>query len=134
MAITLASVTTTVTLPQGLIWADELTWSPVALATEYTLTGSLILERSTKQAGRAITLVGTKEFAWIARTDLLYLQTILAEDADLILTLHDARTFTVRPADNPLQVALLPRVKDSGPSNPSTGAWYVLESLKLIEV
>ena len=135
MAIILNAVTTALTLPQGLIWSDELTWTPVeTTTTEYSLTGELILERSTKQDGRPITLVGGREFTWITRADLLTLKTLLELDEDLILTLHDARTFTVRPAADPLQASLLPRVKDSGVANPSSTTVYVLESLKLIEV
>lgn len=134
MAIRLTGVVIEVTLPQGLIWSDELTYTSVAVSTTFTLTGSLILERTVKQAGRPITLTGTRDFAWMTRMDLLALQALLEENADLTLTLHDARTFTVRPAADPLQVAPVPRVKDSGYANPSGGAWYVLETLKLIEV
>lgn len=134
MAIRLTGVVSEVTLPQGMIWTDELTYTPVAVETTFTLTGALVLERTVKQAGRPITLEGGRQFAWITRVDLLALQSLLEEDADLTLTLHDGRTFTVRPAADPLQVSPVPRVKDSGFANPGSGAWYVLESLKLIEV
>ena len=96
MAITLD----TITLPQGLRWADEFAWSPLAQATSYSLTGALL------DAGEEMTI-----------------------------TLHDARTFTVLPAGaEPLAVSPLPRVLGSGFANPGNDAWYVLESLKLIEV
>lgn len=134
MTIRLTGVVSEVTLPQGLIWSDELTYTPVAVETTFTLTGALILERALKQAGRPITLTGSRDFAWITRSDLLALQSFLGEDQDMTLTLHDARTFTVRPAADPLQVSPVPRVKDSGFANPSADAWYVLEALKLIEV
>lgn len=131
MAITLNGIT----LPQGLRWADEFAWSPVAQASEYTLTGSLIVEQSTKQAGRPITLIGGKNFAWMTRAEVVALKALLDAGEAMTLTLHDARTFAVIPAaDEPLTVAALPIVKDSGPANPSNGTRYVLESLKLIEV
>lgn len=131
----MAIVLDTVTLPQGLIWEDEFAWSSLAQSAEYSLTGALIVERATRQAGRPITLVGGQNFTWITRVDLLALQALLATDATMTLTLHDARTFSVIIADaEPLQVRLLPRVLDSGPADPSSGAWYVLETLKLIEV
>lgn len=131
MAITLGAFT----LPQGLVWADEFDWSPLAQSTEYSLTGALIVEQAEKQAGRPITLVGGREFAWMTRSEVIALKTLLDTGAVMTLTLHDARTFTVLPAsDEPLAVSALPIVKDSGPANPSSGAWYVLESLKLIEV
>lgn len=134
MAITLSGVVTGITLPQGLVWSDELTWSPVAMETTYSLTGALIFERAEKQAGRPITLTGGRNFAWISRADLLSLRELLQQDEDLVLVLHDARMFIVRPVAEPLDVSALPIVMDSGPANPSADTWYVLESLKLIEV
>lgn len=131
MALTLGALT----LPQGLRWADEFDWSPLAQATSYSLTGALIVEQATKQAGRPITLVGGREFAWLTRTEVAALKTLLEAGEEMTLTLHDNRTFTVLPAgDEPLTVTALPIVKDSGPANPSSGARYVLESLTLIEV
>lgn len=131
MALTLGEIT----LPQGLRWADEFTWSPLTQATSYSLTGALLVEQAEKQAGRPITLVGGKDYAWLTRTEVGALKALLDAGEEMTLTLHDARTFTVLPADDePLTVSALPIVKDSGASNPSSGAWYVLESLKLIEV
>lgn len=123
-----------VRLPDGLRWSDEFAWTPVAQATEYSLTGALIVEQSTKQAGRPITLIGGKDFAWMTRAEVVALKTLLDTGAEMTLTLHDARTFTVIPAAEPLTVTPLPIVKDSGPADPSSDAWYVLESLSLIEV
>ena len=131
MAITLGAVT----LPQGLVWSDEFSWSPLAQADEYSLTGSLIVEQSTKQAGRSITLIGGKDFAWLMRSEVTTLKTLLDTGAVMTLTLHDSRHFTVIPAgENALTVFPLPIVKDSGAANPSSNARYVLETLKLIEV
>ena len=131
MAITLD----TVTLPQGCVWRDEFDWTPVTQATAYSLTGALIVEQAEKQAGRPITLVGGKNFTWLTRTEVAALKALLDAGEEMTLTLHDSRTFTVLPAgDEPLTVTPLPRVLDSGFANPSSSAWYVLESLKLIEV
>lgn len=131
MAITLD----TVTLPQGLRWTDEFAWSDLAQSTTYTLTGSLVVEQTTRQAGRPITLIGGKDFAWISRLDLSALKVLLDAGEQMTLTLHDARTFTVLPAGpDALSVYALPIVLDSGPANPDNDTWYVLESLKLIEV
>jgi hypothetical protein len=130
MAITLGVIT----LPQGLRWSDEFDWTPLAQSTEYSLTGALIVERATKQAGRPITLVGGKDFVWITRAALLALKVLLDTRATSTLTLHDARTFSVIPDAEPLTAYQLPRVKDSGFSNPNGDTWYVIESLKLITV
>lgn len=131
MAITLGALT----LPQGLRWADEFEWTPLAQATEYSLTGALLVEQATKQAGRPITLVGGKDFAWLTRAQAAALKALLDTGAAMTLTLHDARTFTVLPAnDAPLVIAPLPRVRDSGFADAGDDDWTVLESLKLIEV
>ena len=131
MALTLGALT----LPQGLRFSDEFTWSPLTQATEYSLTGALIVQQAEKQAGRPITLEGGKDFAWLTRTEVAALKALLDAGEEMTLTLHDARTFTVLPAgDEPLTVRALPVVKDSGPANPSSGARYILETLKLIEV
>ncbi len=131
MTITLGALT----LPQGLRWADEFAWSPLAQATSYSLTGALIVEQAVKQAGRPITLVGGKDFAWLTRSEVAALKALLDAGEEMTLTLHDSRTFTVLPAgDEPLAVSPLPRILDSGFANPGNGAWCVLESLKLIEV
>ena len=52
---TLSDGTTTITLPSGLKWSDY-TWSPVAQTSDYTLTGAVIVQLGTAQAGRPITL------------------------------------------------------------------------------
>ena len=131
MALTLGALT----LPQGLRWADEFTWSPITQATQYSLDGVLIIKQAEKQSGRPITLEGGREFAWLTRTEVAALKALLDAGEEMTLTLHDARTFTVLPAgDEPLTVRALPVVKDSGPANPSSGARYILETLKLIEV
>ena len=131
MAITLGALT----LPQGLRWADEFTWSPLTQATEYSLTGALIVHQNEKQAGRPITLVGGKDFAWLTRSEVVSLKALLDAGEEMTLTLHDSRTFTVLPeGDEPLTVSPLPIVKDSGAADPSSDARYVLETLKLIEV
>lgn len=131
MAITLGAVT----LPQGLVWSDEFDWTPLAQTTEYSLTGALIVEQAEKQAGRPITLIGGIDFAWLTRTNVAALKTLLDAGTAMTLTLHDNRTFTVLPSGaEPLSVSPLPVVKNSGAANPSSGAWYVLESISLIEV
>lgn len=131
MAITLNAIT----LPQGLRWTDEFAWSPAAISSIYSVTGALIVQKAVKQAGRPITLVGGAQWAWLTRTEALALQALLDAGNEMTLTLHDARTFTVLPAnDDALDLSALPIVNDSGPADPSAGARYVLESLKLIEV
>jgi hypothetical protein len=46
-----------VTLPGDLLWQDEYGWSAVRQVHTPTLTGGVIIEQSTMQSGRPITLV-----------------------------------------------------------------------------
>ena len=135
MAITLGAIT----LPAGLVWEDEFAWTPVAQSAEYSLTGALIVQESTKLAGRPITLTGQSDeqnhTAWISRTNLLALQTaVTVTGASWTLTLHDARTFTVMAAPDPLDADPLPVYRSFAPASPASGHWYVLRALRLLTV
>ena len=136
MAITLGAIP----LPAGLFWSDEFAWTPVSLSTEYSLTGALLVQAATKQAGRPITLTGQSDglnhTAWISRTNLMALKTALnVTGASWTLTLHDTRTFAVMAApDEPLDAEPLPVVRSFAPADPSGDRWYVLRTLKLIAV
>jgi hypothetical protein len=68
MSITLTHSTTTITLPDGLNWTDEYTWSPVQQSKTYTTTGALLIEEATKQSGRPITLEGSMDTTWCTRS------------------------------------------------------------------
>jgi hypothetical protein len=98
----------------------------------------LIVQTSTKLAGRPITLTGQSDgqdhTAWITRSALLALKAALeVTGATFTLTLHDARTFTVM-ANGPVSAVPLPSYKSLPPANPASTHWYVLQSVPLIEV
>lgn len=145
MAITLGALV----LPAGLTWSDEHAWSPVAQATERTLSGALVLEESTKQKGRPITLSGAQDGAqytsWIARgqpflgyASLESLRAaLLVAEAAFTLTLHDGRTFAVAPrhdGDGPISAAPLPVYRSFAPANPGADSLYAVAAIRLIEV
>lgn len=88
------------TLPDDLLWVDEYTWGPVATTVTYLLTGALLVETGTRQAGRPITLVGPADMAWVRRTtvDTLYRwagEPLSEMDGRFDLRLADGRGFTV---------------------------------------
>ncbi len=58
----------TIDLPKDLEWVDESSWSPIEQSTEYSLTGAFLIQEGVKQKGRAITLVGKDDMAWVDRT------------------------------------------------------------------
>ena len=67
-----------VTLPDDLAWPDRDSWQPVSVATEYSLTGALIVETASKQAGRPITLQGADNRAWVTRATVASLKALQA--------------------------------------------------------
>lgn len=100
----------TLTLPDDLLWSDEHAWSPVVSSVSYLITGSLLVQSATRKAGRAITLVGAADMAWVTRSKVNVLRDWAALPMDVVsgrfgLTLRDSRVFTVafRHADGALE-------------------------------
>ena len=97
-------------LPDDLLWSDEHTWSPVVSSVSYLITGALLVQSATRQAGRDITLVGAADMAWVTRSVVNLLRDWAALPLDSVtgrfeLTLMDGRVFTVafRHADGALE-------------------------------
>lgn len=90
----------TLVLPDDLLWSDEHSWSPVVSSVSYLITGSLLVQSATRQAGRAITLVAPADMAWVTRSVVNVLRDWAALPLDATngrfeLTLANARVFTV---------------------------------------
>ena len=87
-------------LPGDLLWADEHAWSPAVASTSYLITGALLIQSATRQAGRPITLVGAPDMAWVTRATVEQLRTWAALPVSnttgrFELSLIDGRVFTV---------------------------------------
>lgn len=87
-------------LPDDLLWADEHAWSPAVASTSYLITGALLIQSATRQAGRSITLVGAPDMAWVTRATVEQLRAWAAlavseATGRFELTLTDGRAFTV---------------------------------------
>ncbi len=97
MSHTLTDGTNTISLSGNMDWADEFAWSPVQQATQYALSGALLIDEDTKQAGRPITLVPAPGMGSIpkATLDQLYAWASVPGQ-QLTLTLNDGRAFNVR--------------------------------------
>lgn len=107
--ITLDDGTTRLVLPAGLLWPDEFTWRAVEQNVTPTLTGALVVEVSTRQAGRPITLKSGADFAWIIRADLDRLN-LWADVPGQILTLtlrDSARAVIFRHQDGAIEAEAL---------------------------
>lgn len=131
MSNSISDGTTTVILPDDLQWSDEFAWSPVEQATEFSITGSLLVSVGTKAAGRPITLQGPDdESAWITRADLDQLRA-LAEAPGLELTLSfrgASRTVLFRHQDVAITATPV------APYSDITSDDYYTATLRLMEI
>ena len=122
----------TLPIPRGMVWTDEHDWVPVAKATEYSITGALLVDVGAMQGGRPITLQGEDDAGWLGMTrsllaDLRALASVPA--ATYPLTLADGRTFTVMFAPgNPITARPIAR-----PELPTATHPYIA-TVRLIEV
>jgi hypothetical protein len=130
MAITLGDLT----LPQGLRWSDEQAWEPVVNTTQYSVTGALIVDTYTRQAGQPITLLGGQTWAWINLGALKLLVSFLnsIKRTPTTLILHDSRSFQVISATPAIESRPLAVVLDSGLANPTDESIYILEKINLL--
>ena len=120
----------TVQIPRGLVWVDEHDWTPVESATEYSITGALLVDAGTRLAGRPITLQADTDAGWMPRSTLLQLQALAAvAGATYALTLADGRAFTTMFAPGqPITARPIAR-----PELPASTHPYVA-TVRLIEV
>lgn len=128
-----------VSLPKDLLWPDELTWNTVEQTADYSLTGALLIEEGVKQKGRAITLTGLDNMAWITREAGLTLLA-MANSPGLIMTLE------YLDSETPFDVLFSFNVMFRHYEKPAvdikrilqwdqfeTGAYYIVNSIKLME-
>ena len=90
------SDSTTLSLPDDLLWGDEHAWTPAVASTSYLITGALLIQSATRQAGRPITLVAPSDMAWVTRWVVKQLHAWASSPGKTFeLLLQDARRFTV---------------------------------------
>lgn len=123
-----------ISLHDNLVWADKHAWTPVAQTTAYSLTGALIVESATRQAGRPITLEGGRNWCWVTLTELESLRAALIDpSAQFTLVLHNGDEWTVIPrhdGDGPISAAPVPAVLDSGLADPVATTKYALNAVR----
>ena len=120
-------------LPAGMIWQDEFDWSPTLSAQEYSVTGALVIDAGTRQAGRPITLAASDDRGWsgMTRDKLITLRAKAAvAGATYTLQLADGRSFTVafRPGDEPITARQV-WDREVPPAD-----WPYVVTLRLIEI
>lgn len=60
-------------LPKDLVWVDELKYQPVAMASKFTLGGTMVLFSQALKNGRPITLEARVDTGWLSREDVNFL-------------------------------------------------------------
>jgi hypothetical protein len=86
----------TLSLPDDLLWVDEHAWTPTVTSTSYLITGALLIQSATRQAGRPITLVAPSDMAWVTRAVVNQLYTWASSPGQTFeLLLQDSRRFSV---------------------------------------
>jgi hypothetical protein len=119
------------TLPDDLSWVDEHQWTPAVASASYLLTGALLIESATRQAGRPITLQAPDDMAWVSRTivDQLYAWASVPERT-FELQFVDGRILTVAFRHQDGAIEALPVLGFGGLAPDSR--WRL--SLRLMEV
>lgn len=96
MATTKHHTLDSIQIPRGMVWVDEHDWTPAETATEYSITGALLVDAAMRLAGRPITLEAQEDAGWIRRDALTALVALASvPGATYTLTLADGRVFTV---------------------------------------
>lgn len=65
-----------ITLPGDVEWIDRTRWSPTKESQELSLSGGVIIQRSTQQAGRPITLQTSKRGVLVTLSDVQALEAL----------------------------------------------------------
>lgn len=126
--ITISDGITTINLPPELQWRDEFAWTRVEHSTDYSLTGSLVVQEGVRQDGRPITLYGGTGSAWATRSTIEALYA-LASIPNQVMTLNLWGTvYSVifrRPAIEAQEIVRI--------ANPTADQFYSL-TLNLMEI
>lgn len=131
MSLTLSDGTTAVDLNPDLLWSDEFNWHPVEQASEYTITGALIVMPAVRQAGRPITLEPEDDSSgWMPRAVIEQLRNWAAQPGlALQLTLRGTtRDVMFRHQDGGLEARPVVHYSEMDASD------FYLATLKFMEV
>ena len=138
MILTHAPTSTSITLSDNFIWTDEHSWVAATATVSYLMTGALLVEGATRQAGRFITLEAASDVAWVPRLKLQQLYA-LASVQGRVMTLSllnpstpgTPRTFNVIFRHQDVAINADP-VNDLPSRNDDE--WWHLKTIRLMEV
>ncbi len=118
-------------LPGDLEWTDEHAWSPVRQNIEFSLTGAMIVEESSQQAGRPITLEGGSGSCWITKAQVEAIQAKVDQAGlEMVLNYHGTAydVMFLRDRGNPFDARLVRRIENPGADD------YYHFTLRLMEI
>lgn len=128
---TLSDGTTTLALPDSLMWSDEFAWNAVEQSVSRGLTGSLIVQTGARTNGRPITLAAPDDQAgWVPRSAIDQLR-VWANTPGKTLTFvmrGVTRTVMFRLSDGAMQASPVVAYEDDQSTDP-----YRL-TLRLMEI
>lgn len=91
----LTYLTTTVPLSDDFDFPEQYSWNALQMRKSYSVTGALIVQTGLKQTGRAITLRGDEQHAWVSRANLDTLRTLAATPGALLTLVFRGVTYSV---------------------------------------
>jgi hypothetical protein len=92
----LSNSTHSVTLPEGLVWEEELTWTYRTVKEERAVSGKTVRSASTRIGGKPVTLKPPKDGScWVLRSAIATLQAMVEADEDMTLALSEGETLAV---------------------------------------
>lgn len=131
MTITLTADSTTVSLPDDMLWADQHGWSPVEQAVATSITGAALIDVGARQNGRGITLLSDETHAWIPYSTIAQLKAWAAVPGRQLSLSIGGNTYSVvfRHQDKPA-VDVSPVVDYNAPD----AADFFFGTLKFMEI
>lgn len=114
-----------IVLPNDLLWVDEFDWPPVLVASEWTVSGALIIQKGLKLAGRNITLKSPdSSMGWADRAGLELLRTWYVNPAKkmrlFLEKTNDTRQFVVVFGAEPVKTTPVKGFADHEQDDPYT--------------
>lgn len=121
MTTTLTRSSTTLTLPDHLLWPNEFNWTATQANQQYSVGGALLVNTGTKLAGRPITLQGGADHGWAQRGQALTLRSWADDPASTMTLVYRGTTYSVRFAATEAPFTFTPKVDYSNPIDTDVG-------------
>jgi len=127
----LASSTTSMTLPNELIWLEELSWTFKKVRGERSVGGKMIRTVSTAIGGKPVTLQSPENgLGAVSRSAIQTLQGMVEADLQMVLTFADGSSINVLFRHDPEAIDAHPAMGFT--NRVSTERWHVTIRLQTV--